>query len=143
MTIKYIYDQNEGIKLSSDDNFIDTAFTDRLNNITESLKIIDFEIAQRHGLSIKVMEEIAEEKKSLDDYLHQAKWCFPGYNSGIDSKRNLILKNVFALDKEERAERIRCQKDVTMLRQKQLEKFEEYRGLASLFKSMALKNERG
>lgn len=121
-----------------EENIADDVFIDKLNNIRETIRIIDSDIESRQSLSKNLLEQTAKEKSKFLFYVQELKWCFPGYNAGLDSMRNHFMTMLFSLEKEERTEKVHCLKDVTQLRQRQIEKFEEYRGLIALSRSMAV-----
>jgi len=122
-------------------NLVDDTFSDRVRNIKFSLKMLDEDIQNRAKMSESITKEIHAQKDKFKFYIQEIRWSFPGYNKGMDSLRNQFLSSLFSLEREEWSEKARCLKDITAIRHKQLEKLEEYHGLVSIFKSMAISHD--
>jgi len=128
----YSYRTDSGNKSITE--LLNSIFSVRLKILGEPIEEINEEIRLRKSLTKALNGEIDAKVKHLEFLLRDLDAWTMGYNDSIENRRIELQREILALEKEKRSEKLRFWEDVVSLINKRIDFLMEYQTLKSIIK---------
>ena len=117
---------------SSISNTLSSIFNFRLKILKEPIDEINDEIRLRQVLNNSLIQEITVKLKHIKFLLRDLDNWTMGYNESIENRRLELQREILALEKEIRSEKVRFWEDMVSLVNKRIDYLIEYRTIKSI-----------